>query len=150
MQRHLEETIKNNLQDFNSLCKMALPRVHVFSVSPCKASTNSCSSSPWRYCFTNVYDSTTATRDLRRANNNSAISRDIHDILGTYPCTLRLSWFRQNTLPAHTAAHSACHPAFVPQPLPLPTIDAPELSPTERRSSSRHTSPNFTVWNGPP
>lgn len=59
-------------------------------------------------------DSTAAMRGLCRVNNNSAVSRDIHEILDAYPCPLWLSWVWPNTLPAHMATDGACHSAFVP------------------------------------
>lgn len=84
-------------------------------------------------------EATAAMRDLRRVAYKKALSRDIHEIVATYPSHLQLLWIRLITIPGHIAADSACHPTFIPRPLPLLRTAPPEEFLQQKKDLGRAT-----------
>ncbi|KAH7967576.1 hypothetical protein HPB52_000139 [Rhipicephalus sanguineus] len=63
-------------------------------------------------------DSTQAVRELRKVSSSLDIASDVHRLIYSCACPVRVLWTRRSTL-AQMAADAACHPAEVQHPLPL-------------------------------
>ncbi|KAH7969864.1 hypothetical protein HPB52_022385 [Rhipicephalus sanguineus] len=63
-------------------------------------------------------DSTQAVRELRKVISSLDIASDVHRLIYSCACPVRVLWTRRSTL-AQMAADAACHPAEVQHPLPL-------------------------------
>lgn len=91
-------------------------------------------------------DSTAAMRDLCRVSNNCAISRDIHTLLYTCPCPLRLLWIRRNTLRARIEADRDRHPMFIHRLLPMLTTGPLEYFLKRKEDLRRATCPVVLIY----
>ncbi|KAH8023436.1 hypothetical protein HPB51_014551 [Rhipicephalus microplus] len=63
-------------------------------------------------------DSTQAVRELRKVTSSIDIASDIHRLIHSCACPVRVLWTRRSA-PAQVEADAACHPATVQHPLPL-------------------------------
>lgn len=61
-------------------------------------------------------DSTQAARELRCVNSTLGITCEVHQILQSFPCPVRVLWTRRSTT-THALADSAAHPQQVVYPL---------------------------------
>ncbi|KAH7975881.1 hypothetical protein HPB52_006613 [Rhipicephalus sanguineus] len=63
-------------------------------------------------------DSKQAVRELRKVISSLDIASDVHRLIHSCACPIRVLWTRRSTL-AQMAADAACHPAEVQHSLPL-------------------------------
>ncbi|KAH7976019.1 hypothetical protein HPB52_008223 [Rhipicephalus sanguineus] len=67
---------------------------------------------------TTIDDSLAAVLELRKVISSLDIASDVHRLIYSCACPVRVLWSRRSTL-AQMAADAACHPAEVQHPLPL-------------------------------
>lgn len=88
---------------------------------------------------TDLYtDSTQAVRELRRVAKSLDLTCDVHRIVNSFPCPVRVLWNRRST-PAHTDADAACHPQRVTGPLPLLQLSQSDTLIIHKESLRRST-----------